>query len=72
MLPAAKQPAFYVGKSKPGKNWNGNTHRGQLPLRYCTPIPFSGIWMPNWDFYSMISDKNGLKAGAFNPFDALE
>jgi len=28
--------------------------------------------MPNWDFYSMIFDKNGLKAGAFNPFDALE
>jgi len=27
--------------------------------------------MPNWDFYSMISDKNGLKAGAFNPLDAM-
>jgi hypothetical protein len=53
---------------KPAKNWNGNTHRGRLPLRYCTPIPFSGIGMPNWgllwgDFY-----KKGLKAEAFNPF----
>jgi hypothetical protein len=71
MLPAAKTARLLYGKVKPAKNWNGSTHRGRLPLRYCTPIPFSGIGMPNWDFYGWLFDGKGLKAGALNPFDAL-